>query len=79
MIDPQEMEDLLDEMYNNCAPTPLQPGDPRYVDCRAVRGEEDVLKDLGRTVRRSDDFTYQLYSGYRGSGKTTELLRLKKD
>ncbi|MBP0028679.1 MAG: ATP-binding protein [Roseofilum sp. Guam] len=73
------MEDLLDEMYNNFAPTPLQPGDPRYVDCRAVRGDEDVVQDLGRTMRRSQAFTYQLYSGHRGSGKTTELLRLKKD
>ena len=75
----QEMEDLLDEMYNAFTPTPLQPGDPAYVDCRAVRGDEDVVEDLGRTVRRSRDFTYQLYSGYRGSGKTTELLRLKQD
>ncbi|MDJ1176093.1 P-loop NTPase fold protein [Roseofilum capinflatum] len=79
MISPDEMEDLLDEMYNNFTPTPLQPGDPRYVDCRSVRGDEDVVKDLGRTVRRSQAFTYQLYSGHRGSGKTTELLRLKKD
>jgi hypothetical protein len=79
MANPQEIEDLLDEMYNAFTPTPLQPGDPAYVDCREVRGDEDVVKDLGRTVRRSHDFTYQLYSGYRGSGKTTELLRLKKD
>ncbi|NET55717.1 MAG: AAA family ATPase [Symploca sp. SIO2E6] len=75
----QEMEYLLDEMYNAFTPTPLQPGDPAYVDCRAVRGDDDVLEDLGRTVRRSQQFTCQLYSGYRGSGKTTELLRLKKD
>lgn len=73
------MEALLDEMYNSFTPTPLQPGDPAYVDCRAVRGDEDVVKELGRTVRRSREFTYQLYSGYRGSGKTTELLRLKKE
>lgn len=75
----REMEELLDEMYNSFSPTPLQPGDPAYVDCRAVRGDEDVLEDLGRTVRRSQILTYQLYSGYRGSGKTTELLRLKQD
>jgi AAA ATPase domain len=79
MTNPQEMEDLLDEMYNAFTPIPLQPGDPAYVNCREVRGDEDVVEDLGRTVRRSHDFTYQLYSGYRGSGKTTELLRLKKD
>lgn len=79
MTDLQDMEEILDEMYNAFSPTPLQPGDPAYVDCRSVRGDEDVLEDLGRTVRRSRDLTYQLYSGYRGSGKTTELLRLKKD
>ena len=78
MANLQDMEALLDEMYNAFTPTPLQPGDPAYVDCRAVRGDEDVVEDLGRTVRRSRDLTYQLYSGYRGSGKTTELLRLKK-
>jgi len=76
---PDEMEDLLDTIYNKFAPTPLQPGDPAYVDFRSVRGDEDVIQELGRTVRRSDELTYQLYSGYRGSGKTTELLRLKKD
>ncbi|NER98169.1 MAG: AAA family ATPase [Symploca sp. SIO1B1] len=79
MFTSQEMEDLLDEMYNAFTPTPLEPGNPAYVDCRAVRGDEDVVEDLGRTVRRSQQFTYQLYSGYRGSGKTTELLRLKQD
>lgn len=79
MTSVQDMEDLLDEIYNAFTPTPLQPGDPAYVDCRSVRGDEDVVEDLGRTIRRSRDFTYQLYSGYRGSGKTTELLRLKKD
>ncbi|MBE9059759.1 AAA family ATPase [cf. Phormidesmis sp. LEGE 11477] len=72
----EEAEALLDDMYNAFTPTPLQPGDPAYVDCRAVRGDEDVVEDLGRTVRRSREYTYQLYSGYRGSGKTTELLRL---
>ncbi|MEM8642893.1 MAG: ATP-binding protein [Cyanobacteria bacterium P01_G01_bin.54] len=79
MLTPQQMEAILDEMYNSFTPTPLQPGDPRYVDCRAVRGDEDVVKDLGRTIRRSNALTQQLYTGYRGSGKTTELLRLKKD
>ena len=78
MASPQEMEELLDNMYNEFTPTPLQPGDPAYVDCRAVRGDEDVVEDLGRTVRRSRAYTYQLYSGYRGSGKTTELLKLGK-
>ena len=75
---PEEMEDLLDEMYNSFAPTPLQPEDPAYVNCNAVRGDDDVVKDFGGIIRRSRELTYRLYSGYRGSGKTTELLRLKK-
>jgi len=63
MTSPQEIEELLDYMYNEFTPTPLQPGDPAYVDCRAVRGDEDVVEDLGRTIRRSNERTYQLYSG----------------
>lgn len=77
MVTSAEMEDILDSMYNEFTPTPLEPGDPAYVDCREVRGEEDI-KDLGSNIRRSRTNTYQLYSGYRGSGKTTELLRLGK-
>jgi len=73
------MEALLDTIYNNFDPKPLPAGHPAYVDFRALRGDEDVVEELGRTVRRSRELTYQLYSGYRGSGKTTELLRLKKD
>ncbi|MDY6936938.1 MAG: SAV_2336 N-terminal domain-related protein [Cyanobacteriota bacterium] len=74
----EKHEDLLDEIYNAFTPTPLLPGDPAYVDCWAVRGDEDVVVDLGGMVRRSQGFTCQLYCGYRGSGKTTELYRLKK-
>ena len=44
---PEEMEDILDEMYNSFTPTPLQPGDPAYVNCSAVRGDEDVVTDFG--------------------------------
>lgn len=78
-LNPDEMEDLLDTIYNEFDPKPLPAGHPAYVDFRALRGDEDVVQELGRTVRRSNELTYQLYSGYRGAGKTTELLRLKKD
>jgi uncharacterized protein YgiM (DUF1202 family) len=73
------MEELLDNIYNAFNGQPLQPGDPAYVDCQAVRGDVDILRTLGRSIRRSDNLTYQVYSGYRGAGKTTELLRLKDD
>lgn len=70
-------EDLLDNIYNAFKPMPLEPGDKAYVECQEVRGDVDIVQDLGKSIRRSDELTYQLYSGYRGTGKTTELLRLK--
>ena len=70
-------EELLDKIYNAFNPMPLPPGDPAYVECREVRGDVDIVQDLGRRIRRSTELMCQLYSGYRGAGKTTELLRLK--
>ena len=73
------MSDLLTKIYNSFDPgRPLPAGDPQYVDCRSVRGDEDIVDDLGRRIRNSDQMTYQLYTGHRGSGKSTELRRLKK-
>jgi len=42
-----------------------------------VRGDGDILEDLGTRLQRSNVKTCQLYSGHRGAGKSTELLRLK--
>jgi hypothetical protein len=71
--------DLLKNLYNAFDPfRPLPAGDPNYVDCREVRGDGDILEDLGIRLQRSNQKTCQLYSGHRGAGKSTELLRLKK-
>ena len=70
--------DLLKNLYNAFDPfRPLPAGDPTYVDCREVRGDGDILEDLGIRLQRSNQKTCQLYSGHRGAGKSTELLRLK--
>ncbi|MFO0127755.1 MAG: ATP-binding protein, partial [Pseudanabaena sp.] len=59
---------------------PLKAGDPAYVDLRSVRGDGDVLTDLGRRVDLANGKrTCQLYTGHRGVGKSTELLRLQED
>ena len=48
-----------------------------YIDLASGRGE-DVVKKLRRAIALSPNKpTYQLLSGHIGSGKTTELLRLK--
>jgi hypothetical protein len=69
---------ILKKIYNAFDPfLPLPAGDPVYVDCREVRGDGDILIDLGREILFSERTTCQLYGGHRGAGKSTELLRLK--
>ena len=74
-------KDLLTQIYNAFKPSePLQPTDPAYVDCREVRGDGDILLDIGRAISFSEGQpTCQLYTGHRGVGKSTELLRLQED
>ncbi|HLF24752.1 MAG TPA: hypothetical protein VJG32_00325 [Anaerolineae bacterium] len=68
----------LRDAFNAVDPAqPLQPDDPRYVDCTGVRGDEDVVGQLFNAISRSDRPLHQLCTGHRGSGKSTELLRLK--
>lgn len=70
---------VLDEIYNAFDPVPLPAGSPLYVVCDAVRGGTNILIELGNTILRSNRPTCQLYTGHRGGGKSTELLRLKAD
>ena len=76
---PEQNIELLTNIYNAFDPfQPLPAGDPTYVDCREVRGDGDILLDLGNRIKLSKENTCQLYSGHRGAGKSTELLRLKQ-
>ncbi|MCB0183011.1 MAG: hypothetical protein KDE31_02040, partial [Caldilineaceae bacterium] len=69
----------LRDVFNEANPAPLQPGDRRYVDCTAVRGNDDAVKQLLNRITWSDELaTTQLFTGHRGCGKSTELLRLQK-
>ncbi|QLE52346.1 ATP-binding protein [Nostoc sp. C057] len=70
---------LLVKLYSAFNPfEPLPAGDPKYVDCQDVRGDADIEQELGNRMRLANTNTCQLYSGHRGAGKSTELLRLKK-
>ncbi|WP_027402064.1 P-loop NTPase fold protein [Aphanizomenon flos-aquae] len=72
-------QDLHKHLYNAFNPlNPLEAGDAAYVDCQEVRGADDIVIQLGRSIVLSDQLTYQLYTGHRGAGKSTELKRLKK-
>lgn len=69
----------LRDVFNQANPAPLAPGDQRYVDCTAVRGNDDVVQQLFQRITWSDEpATTQLFTGHRGCGKSTELLRLQQ-
>jgi hypothetical protein len=56
----------------------LQPGDVLYEPLYDQPGCEDHVSLLHDHVELSGPESFQLFSGFRGSGKTTELLRLKR-
>lgn len=72
----------LDEVYRACDPDkPLTADDERYVDLSEVRGTKVLATKIARRISRCDSnqFHQQLITGHRGCGKSTELLRLKKE
>jgi hypothetical protein len=69
----------VDDAWSAVDEFPLQPGDPRYVDCSQVRGTDTVgyvERILQRHARAARDL-HLLFTGYRGNGKTTELYYFK--
>lgn len=68
--------DLLADIYNSFNPFETASKEA-YVDCREVRGNWEVFQELGKKIILSNQPTCQLCSGHRGTGKSTELLRLK--
>ena len=77
-------KDLLRDLFNRFDPfRPLRPRDyntdhPAYVNCQDVRGDEDILRGIGKKILNfAGPASCHLYTGHRGGGKSTELYRLK--
>ena len=74
------MADLIRVAFNRCkVDESLEVGDDRYVDLNklGVRGDDhSCIGFLFEAVDLSDAASHFLFSGFRGSGKTTELKRL---
>jgi hypothetical protein len=72
----------LPEVARQATLEPLKPGDPRYVDLSAGQETRD-LRLLRQYIedQSANDLRYALaaFSGHRGCGKTTQLLRLQDD
>jgi hypothetical protein len=74
-------KEFLIEFQRACDVNPLEPGDPRYMplyDAEHVQGDDPVYL-LRDTIEVHSEQTVQLLSGYRGSGKSTELKRLTNE
>lgn len=71
-------DDALRDFYRSIAERPLPPGDPAYIPL--YRGDPgDPVAKLATTIEWAPNESAQLFSGFRGSGKSTELLRLQRD
>ncbi len=74
-----EHEQFLSELYRNLEQHELTPDDPRYVAIESY-GEAfgpDVVADLSKAVAWTTEGSVFFLSGTRGSGKSTQLLRLR--
>jgi hypothetical protein len=72
--------DNVDDAYNACNPDqPLEGDDERYLDLTVVRNGEKIGFLTSRiTKTQPGTFHKQLFTGHRGSGKSTELHQLQK-
>ncbi|MCC6555699.1 MAG: hypothetical protein IT372_22280 [Polyangiaceae bacterium] len=68
---------FLKAAFQAVADAPLEAADPRYVALDVARGE-DVVERLARGIEFSAGESIQLVTGFRGTGKTTELKRLER-
>jgi len=74
----------LDELAGNLVETPVGPGDPLYLAFHEAKGNprgQDPVEDLRQTIASNARYgqSVQVFSGFRGTGKSSELLRLKSN
>ncbi|HZG54322.1 MAG TPA: hypothetical protein VEZ40_19630 [Pyrinomonadaceae bacterium] len=73
---------MLKGIYRKVRDQPLKPGTPDferfYQPIYEIPGKEDPVDFLQKAIQFSEYESLQLFSGFRGSGKTTELFRLKR-
>ncbi len=73
----------LSEVAAAVSLSPVESGDPRYVDMSAGRGGSKDLTLMRRCLEdhnaRDNHFAKIAFTGHRGSGKSTELLRLEHE
>lgn len=68
----------LKALYQALEDRPLEPDDPNYEPGLHSLDSEDLVKHLASNVDWAERSTVNLVSGQRGSGKSTELRRLRQ-
>jgi len=77
-LSPQDRQ-LLKQVYQQLDENkPLKPGDPLYQPVYDYPGCDDPVELMQKHIEWTEVESVQLFSGFRGSGKTTELFRLRK-
>lgn len=74
-------ERFMGTFFRSLKEGPLDYGDERYVPIysRTDLEMDDPVQQLGRGIRLGGTASTQLFSGFRGTGKSTELRRLQHD
>lgn len=73
------MSDKLRKIYAAFHPSPLGPGQQDlYVNLDSIRGDSGVVRELERKIRYASQNTCQILAGHKGSGKSTELWKLRE-
>ena len=73
-----EDNQFLKEFYNAVSIRPLEADDERYVSLYdEILADADPVQQLAQAVEWATE-SVRLFSGYRGTGKSTELRRLKR-
>lgn len=71
-------EDPLREFYQNLSEGPLEPDHPWYVPLYLGPSGADPVQGLARRIEWEPLESAQLFSGLHGTGKSTELRRLRR-
>ncbi len=64
------------DFFRNVSDKPLEPTDPRYI--ALYPAADDPVQLLATAIDFAEGESVQLFSGYRGAGKSTELRRLRE-
>jgi predicted AAA+ superfamily ATPase len=72
------MKALLSRIYRNLKEQPIDPTHPFYVRIWE-ESKHDPVRRLKKHIQWSEVESLQLFSGFSGSGKTTQLKRLQQE